>query len=80
METFNNIENAINVVKDWNQEAGNKLHSQFEQAKNSHWTKNSLGNFIKSDEDVADEFYSDDDSQHAEIREIQDSIINYFCE
>jgi len=80
MTTFDNIEKAINNVKNWNQEAGNELHNQFHHAQNSNWSIADLSEYIKSDNDVADEHYSDEDSQHAEIREIQDSIINFFGE
>lgn len=80
METYQKIEKDINSVKEWNQEAGNKLHQQMIRAQNASWTKEGLADYMKSDEDVADEFYSDDDPLHAEIREIQDAIIGYYGE
>ena len=80
MGTFQNIEKEINGVKNWNQEAGNKLHQQFHNASSSQWSTEELTNLLKSDEDVADEFYELGDIQHAEIRNIQDSIINFFGE
>ena len=79
-ETYITIENEINKVKEWNAEAGNKLHDQMSHAQNAKWSREELSEYLKSDEDVADMFYSDDDQQHAEIREIQDSIINFYGE
>ena len=73
MTTFNDIEKAINAVKEWNQEAGNDLHRLFHHAQNSSWTTDELSEYIKSDNDIADE-----DQQHLDIREIQDSIIDFF--
>lgn len=80
METYEKIQNDINAVKKWNQEAGNKLHEQMHRAQNSSWTKEELSELLKSDEDVADEFYSEDDTQHVEIRNIQDEIIGFYGE
>lgn len=76
--TFQRIEKEINSVKEWNQEAGNRLHQQFSEACNAEWTSEELSTFLKSDEDVADEFYKVGDERHSEIRNIQDSIIS-FC-
>ena len=80
MTTFNDIEKAINAVKKWNPEIGNDLHRQFHHAKNSSWTKGELSEYIKSDNNVADEYYTDEYQQHLDIREIQDLIINFFGE
>ena len=73
MEAYEKIQNDINAVKEWNQEAGNKLHDQMHKAQNASWTKEELSDLLKSDDDVADEFYGEDDARHAEIRNIQDS-------
>ncbi len=80
MTTFNKIKDQINSVKKWNQEAGNELHNQFEVAQSSNWETLELKDYILSENDVADDHYNDDDSRHAEIREIQHSIINFFGE
>ena len=78
MNNLKQIETAINNVKNWNQEAGNELHAQFHHAQNSNWSRSDLAEYMKSESDVAEKYYSDEDNQHREIREIQDSIINFF--
>ena len=79
METYEKIQNEINSVKEWNQEAGNKLHEQMNRAQNADWTEEELSELMKSEEDVADEFYSEDDPRHDEIRNIQDAIIGFYA-
>jgi hypothetical protein len=78
MKIYQLIEKRINEVKEWNQEAGNKLHEQMHMAQNSDWSREDLNELIKTEEDVSDEFYSQDDIQHAEIRSIQDVIIGFY--
>ena len=77
MTTFENIKKEINAVKEWNQEDGNRLHIQCHHAQNRSWTIDELSEYL-SDNDIADEYYVDQDQQHCKIREIQNSIINYF--
>lgn len=80
METFETIQNLINDVKEYNQEAGNELYEQLRIAQNEQWSNGDLSDLLKSEDDVADSFYNDDDSQHADIRNIQDMIINFYGE
>ena len=76
MEVHEKIESMINKVKEWNQEAGNTLHEQMHTAQNSEYSNSELAELIKSEEDVADMYYCDEDIRHGDIREIQDAIIN----
>jgi hypothetical protein len=80
MNTYEKIQVKINNVKEWNQEAGNKLHDQLHRAANARWTREELSELLKQEDDVADSHYSDDDVQHAEIRDIQEDIIILFGE
>ena len=80
MKTSEKIEQRIDNVKEWNQSAGNELHDQMNHAQSSEWSRSELSDYIKSDNDVADEHYEPGDPRHAEIREIQDSIINFYGE
>ncbi len=80
MGTLKEIEKTINRVKEYNQDAGHELHVQLHHAMNSARviTTKDLTWLLKSDLDVADKYYSIDDKEHAEIRNIQDSIISFF--
>ena len=78
MNTYEKIQVKINNVKEWNQEAGNKLHDQLHRAANARWTREELSELLKQEDDVADTHYSVDDVQHAEIRDIQEDIIGFF--
>lgn len=80
MTTLNKIEKEINEVKEWNMDAGNELHTQLSESLNSSNSFDDLSEIIKEDNDVADKYYSQDDGQHAEIRNIQDAIINFCAE
>lgn len=80
MGNYLKIEKEINSVKEWNMEAGNELHNQMSHAQNATWTREELSEYIKSDNDVADQYYSVGDQQHDEIRNIQDSIISFYGE
>ncbi len=78
MKTYQEIEKDINRVKEYNQYAGSELHSQLHAAANSEWSTPDLTKLIKSDFDVADKYNSIDNKDHAEMRKIQDSIIELF--
>jgi len=78
MNTYEKIQNDINDVKEWNQEAGSMLHAQMHAAQNSERTREELEDLLKSDDDVADKFYSEDDPRHNDIRTIQDAIIGFY--
>jgi len=80
MNTFETIEQLINAVKEYNQEAGNELHDQMHRAQNAEWTREELSEFLKTDNDVADAYYNDGEAQHADIRNIQDMVINFYGE
>ena len=76
--TYQKIEESINSVKEWNQKAGNELHSQLHTFANSEWNTEDMNTLVFQDEDVADTHYDVDDTQHQEIREIQYEIVNFF--
>jgi len=78
MNTYQKIEAAINNIKNIHQEAGNELHQQLFHAGNSGWSREDLSEYVKSDNDVVDHFGCENILD--EIREIQDSIINFFGE
>tara|TARA_R100000951_G_scaffold116755_1_gene130446 strand:+ start:8792 stop:9034 length:243 start_codon:yes stop_codon:yes gene_type:complete len=80
MNTFESIQTLINEVKEYNQEAGNELHEQVSKVQSAQWSKEELSDLLKSDNDVADTYYNENDCQHAEIRNIQDMIINLYGE
>jgi hypothetical protein len=80
MHTYQKIENEINKIKEINMEAGNILHDQMHRAQNSKWTFDDLSNLLKTENDVADLFFSDDEGRHSDIRNIQDSIINFYSD
>ena len=81
MEAYKKIESQINAVKEYNQEAGRQLQMQLQDAKIKRWTKEEFSDYIKSENDVADEHYTlDEDKEHAEIRDIQDAIIGFYGE
>ena len=75
---YQKLEESINAVKEWNQEAGNKLHSQLHTFANSKWSNEDMRTMMFQDEDVADSHYADGEIQHQEIREIQHGIVNFF--
>lgn len=80
METFQKLEAKVNALKEINMEAGNKLHDQLSHAQNAQWSSDDLSDLMKSDCDVADMFFGDNEVVHAEVREIQDAIIGYYGE
>ena len=72
------IENKINALKEVNIEAGNMLNDQISHAQNAQWSRNDLSDLMKSDCDVADKFFSDNELLHSEVREMQDAIIGFY--
>ena len=80
MTNVKKIENAINNIKEINQDAGNELHTQMHHAQNVKWTREDLSTYMKSDNDIADIHYCDNDAMHEAIREIQDDIIMFYGE
>lgn len=76
MTSFSQIENEIKLIKEFDIEAGNKLNEQLHHSIHGTWDADELEQHLKSDEDVADLFFSDNESLHADVRNIQDAIIN----
>jgi hypothetical protein len=80
MNTYFEIENEINLLKESHQDAGNVLHEQFYKASIAEWSVYELSDYIKSDEDVITDFNLDGFLVATRIRNIQDAIINFFGE
>lgn len=78
MTIYQDLELAVNRIKDINQEVGNELHNQLFHAGNSKWSVEDLSEYMKSDHDVVDMFDCDDILE--EIRNFQDWVIGYFGE
>lgn len=80
METYKKLEAEVNAIKEINAEAGNILHDQLTFAQNAKWSFDDLSELIKSDTDVADRFFSDDEEMHILVRHTQDGIIQFYAE
>jgi len=78
MNTYEKLQSEINAIKEINQEAGNILHEQLHRAVNAEWGAEDLSEMIKTDRDVADLFFSNNQSVHDDVRNIQDGIIGFF--
>ncbi len=77
--SYSSIENSINEIKEFNQEAGNILHSQMHALSNAKYTRDEASEYLKETKDAADMFCDDDSYLHAEVREIQDEMIAFFA-
>ena len=78
MGTYKQIEQDINRVKDRDEEAGSRLHDQMHRAQNEQWTFDELSDMLKGDNDVADNYFSENEQLHFDVRNIQDAIINFY--
>jgi len=80
--THTTIESQINELKtNTNAETVTLLHDQFVHASTAGWTRAELAQHIKGDNDVLDACNVEEGGAlWADIREIQDFIINFFGE
>ncbi len=76
--SYSSIEKSINEIKEFNQEAGDALHSQMHDLSSSKYTNDQASRLLKETKDVADTFCHDP-YLHAEVREIQDEMIAFFA-
>ena len=80
MNNFERIEADINDVQDWDQATSNELHDQLVMASIAKMTAKELSYHIMVENDVADNNYVEGTGEHAEIRDIQHAIIDYYGE
>lgn len=76
MNTFETIQNEINILKETNQEAGNQLHDQFLRIANNNYSAEEASDYLKTEDDVCLGL-EEDEYTYSDARNIQDAIITF---
>ena len=80
MQTNDQIVQAITDIGAIDTEAGEQLLGQLRIAGNAEFPKELLTKIIKQEWDVAELHFCDDQEMFENVREIQDSIIQFYGE